>query len=901
MVKLACDQCASKGLPIMPVRYTVVPKDVKPGLPGWASGQRVKEVALGSEFQYALRTMRTGFLYIFYETNKEGSNKWECYAVGEDGCFTIQPSPAAAWPQSTPALACSRHALNTQVHYIVISEPEKCGPTWIAYSEHKWSKETVQGYERNSKLRNKRMQTIHPAQMAAGVKHSHGAIATQATLEDILEYASVAPTGSLPFDRKVSDLSEENGSYSTMDLHRMSTRYPWHLRTGMAEGTIVHMVCRNKGAGKPSEPHVLAMWDAIGIAHELNGYRNDAAGWIKKYGDERELQIAALNNYKGLRNALENQAFSRGEEHVLRGAQDGPLQSAQRELEEKSRTSPDDEYLRKQLDQVRILNSKISAGAPRLSEEFGKSLAGKAWPPYRERIDTDESERVEKKLAEFHAAAAFIVDQRTIPLIRWLEAQLLLDTFNDFDGHNLLDGMVFGEQVAEAIWGIGSCRSGAQKIETWVKECKATVESNLLWRVVALNQMHAREELDEKLNEAVHHKSEQTLASTLTWIGYSAKFMKSIADTYKKAQSVFDANVKAATGTSSAFGASINKVNVHGADKFAITVGDFIFKHFRVDKLGDYASEKIIQHIFSVRAFVNPMESEDLIAKQVAAEKIGRAQTLRRLQATKTFMKLDTREIHTQQTEGLRTAWAKFKVSDDVKAPQAIKDARLAMVVMLIEGVNFSKLLIESKTKNDMKSWLSLLASGMSIGSALMDIATVPIKNMPGMGAETWGYQVVKGWGGVLSGGAAWVGVYLDFEDSKQADAKGYGNLYWLYALKGGLGVANGALTFAVTFTYAAPLVARLTGRAAAGAAIEAVGARAAAIIGLRILGMAAGGWITVGMLGVQVVIWWISPNAIEDWIDHSAFGKKRSTGGYKTAKEQDEKMKKALIEMGLQ
>src|SRR3954468_11137122 len=80
-----------------------------------------------------------------------------------------------------------------------------------------------------------------------------------------------------------------------------------------------------------------------------------------------------------------------------------------------------------------------------------------------------------------------------------------------------------------------------------------------------------------------------------------------------------------------------------------------------------------------------------------------------------------------------------------------------------------------------------------------------------------------------------------------------------------------------------------------AGAAIEAVGARAAAIIGLRILGMAAGGWITVGMLGVQVVIWWISPNAIEDWIDHSAFGKKRSTGGYKTAKEQDEKMKKAL------
>lgn len=71
--------------------------------------------------------------------------------------------------------------------------------------------------------------------------------------------------------------------------------------------------------------------------------------------------------------------------------------------------------------------------------------------------------------------------------------------------------------------------------------------------------------------------------------------------------------------------------------------------------------------------------------------------------------------------------------------------------------------------------------------------------------------------------------------------------------------------------------------------------------IGLRILGMAAGGWITVGLFGIQVVIWIVTPNAIEDWIDHSAFGKKRSTGGYKTVKEQDEKLLAALVEMGFQ
>ncbi|CAJ0705526.1 hypothetical protein LMG19089_03863 [Ralstonia edaphis] len=33
----------------------------------------------------------------------------------------------------------------------------------------------------------------------------------------------------------------------------------------------------------------------------------------------------------------------------------------------------------------------------------------------------------------------------------------------------------------------------------------------------------------------------------------------------------------------------------------------------------------------------------------------------------------------------------------------------------------------------------------------------------------------------------------------------------------------------------------------------------------------------------------------------HSAFGQKRGTGGYKTAKEQDEKLSDALVKMGFQ
>jgi hypothetical protein len=86
----------------------------------------------------------------------------------------------------------------------------------------------------------------------------------------------------------------------------LSTRTPWHLRIGQAAQDVSAMQARcKKPDGGENTPHVLALWDAIGITHELNGYRNDAAGWLKKYGDERELQITAMSAIEGVKKALE--------------------------------------------------------------------------------------------------------------------------------------------------------------------------------------------------------------------------------------------------------------------------------------------------------------------------------------------------------------------------------------------------------------------------------------------------------------------------------------------------------------------------------------------------------------------------------------------------------------------
>jgi hypothetical protein len=268
---------------------------------------------------------------------------------------------------------------------------------------------------------------------------------------------------------------------------------------------------------------------------------------------------------------------------------------------------------------------------------------------------------------------------------------------------------------------------------------------------------------------------------------------------------------------------------------------------------------------------------------------------LRRLAATETFLAASTAEMKTAQAESLRAAWGKFR-SGDSKAPAAMRDARLAVVVMLIEGLNFQKLLAECKTKGDAKSWWSLAASGMTITSGLYDVASVPAKNM--FGAESWSYQKIKLWGGVLSAGATAIGVYLDLKDVEKSKDAGRTGLQFLFLFKVVLGSANLGLIGATTFTYSAPLIGRLTGSPVAAGAARAVGARAAAVIGARILFMSAGMWLTVGTFAIQVFIWVFTDDDLQYWCERCAFGKERDKSWI--PKRQDEEFFKALQAVGV-
>lgn len=134
--------------------------------------------------------------------------------------------------------------------------------------------------------------------------------------------------------------------------------------------------------------------------------------------------------------------------------------------------------------------------------------------------------------------------------------------------------------------------------------------------------------------------------------------------------------------------------------------------------------------------------------------------------------------------------------------------------------------------------------------------------------------------------------------EANRSAAGGRSSLYWLYMAKFGLGATNLTLIAATTFTYSAPLIGRLTGSPVAAGAARAVGARAATIIGGRILFMSAGLWLTIGTFAIQVFIWRFTDDDLQYWCDRCAFGNERDKSW--TPKHQEQEFFKALQAVGV-
>nr|WP_034340672.1 hypothetical protein [Herbaspirillum sp. B39] len=335
-------------------------------------------------------------------------------------------------------------------------------------------------------------------------------------------------------------------------------------------------------------------------------------------------------------------------------------------------------------------------------------------------------------------------------------------------------------------------------------------------------------------------------------------------------------------------------------------LGDAIMRRFRIDSALDYGGEKMIQHLLSIRALVDPADSLQLIRVQSKEEGIARQQTMERLRTARTFLVEDKPEMRTVQAEKLRAAWEGFKNSGT--HTNAVKDIRLNLLVMFIEGGNFAKMMGEFMKKNDKKSWLALAASGMTITAGLFDITATLVKGIAqdaagdfDKGASLWSYQRLKLAGGLLSAGGSAIGAYLDYEEYSKASHRERSSLAALYGLKFAGGAANAIISLATALTYSTPYIRHLTSTSVLILTAKKVGQKEIPFIVARGLLMTMGGSLSIALFGLQVLIWIFDEDELQIWCSLCPFGEKRDTpAGYASHREQMLALNKALVELAL-
>lgn len=879
-----CAQCQATGLPILPVRYAVVPRNVQPALPGWASGERVSSVDVGGDFHYALRLARTGYIYVFYEKNARGNNQWECYSVGQDASLTRFMEWRHARPQETPELHCTRHGpVNTQVHYLVIEQPEKCATAWIAFTQDLWSEDTVREYTGNPQLRNARMQTLHPAQMIAGAKHSHGAIASKETLEQVLEYSPTLSTVVLPYDghtgqdaqvkQTVGTLSREDGSVIDGRLEKMSTRYPWALRPERAEATAVHMQGRAKAAGgKPGTPHVLALWDAVGMAHELNGFRNDAAGWIARYGDERALQLTALTAIQGAQKALETKAGTFSDRMIEQvRAQPDLYEARETRARTMLRANPGDKAAQQELADVLAERAKHQQTSRQGAEDFKRTNIARAWPRYAAKLNRGALDDFQRNSTSFFAQADTLINRRTVPLIRWLEAPLLLDTLEDFHHQNIADGLLFEAVVGDACFGIGSCKAGQTKIDEWVKEAKASTKGNLLWRAIALNQQEGIEVVDAALQH-VYAPSVPLAQNIWDQTGGQIKFNK-LEDLVKKSLTFFNTQMKALHDPSSGI-APVERTR--GLENIFATVGGAWLKPLVTTV--DTINETMLRTLLLVRSGATTTSALALAAWEIRESAQSREELLRRLANANHY--IGAGETMAMQAQAKK--WADLRADAEVPDPKrknfnAARDNRLALVVAVFEAFNLYKTGRKAaETPGSEQIQAQLKAAQLATAAAAIDVMSNFVKGVAQARDLAVTYQVLKGMGGGLSAVASGYGASLDWDAGRKTwHAEDY-RLGAIYFIRSAFQYLGATLTLLTAFSYCSPLIEAFGKRFGERLAGRVLTATAKWLIGMRAALIFSGLEVSIFVLAVSVTIWGFEDDALEKWCNRCAFGSGR-------------------------
>lgn len=918
-----CQNCKKSGLAILPVRYAPVPQIMSKAMPEGIVGPGVMDVAL-SAHHYSLRTLREGWLYLFYEKGARGSNYWEAYRVTEDGRLWKQTIPMPSEPKTDPACAQGGGAVPMDV--IAIEKPEKATKVFIAFSEYPWLKSIFQKYASNAQLRSDRMQVIMPAtwiQTSSGMfgmkkgEAGHATVATPADIDQIVEYQPGLKADWLAPPAKPIAVDEYGRATDDSIWAQEATRYPLHVRqtspSGSASKDLVKLmdeIGKNVG-GTPHKPMLLALWDGVGIAHELAGFHNDPAGVLMRYTSAQELRVAATQSIEAAERAVRSGAAL--SESMLRqgimaaglGGYEGMglmMPGAQEQIEKAGQLTPAE---------------KQTAGN-KAWRKYQASIKGGKWP----NSFSTWFDQVTGKCEQLQL-------QRVPDRDAWLSADTFRHALNDYDPDDAGDGMAFHGVIDEAYAGLPATDAGLRIVEKLINNMDPMDERSYFWRAFAYNQTDVRQDLKIFLTRVQATKNESLVDQAASW--YEAKqaslyldlaYLKSFVKFYEKVEDIFK-HERAGSATE-------RPLKALGIERLTLWSGRALVTVF--GPISRSVGGILIKGALMVRGGLVLEDAKRIVVRLAAWEGQMDTAMSKAIQEVKAKNpSLNPMQIRAQAYVALadddrgvlvRRLYEEAQLTPNATRDKAAASVKISGALFIIEMMNYFLLWTKpNKTSDDelaiASGTLSLVGSGLNVYNKWLSSF--------GKSAASATLASIKVAASCLGGVSSFISVWID--KNKIQSGREAGNLKQtiFYGFKAAVDFASGTATVLTAVSSSAPLLmrsaglspgkvrflgrisagmagaqARIEGRAAglAGAKLEAY-VESTVTKGMRIYAgetvaaglaaeVSAGGWLMLSGRLILIATGWevavvltvitliynyFTPNGLEIWLSSSPFG----------------------------
>lgn len=161
-----CEYCDKRGVPIFPVRYAVVSSSA--GAPQPSNKPAIELPAATA--QYTLRTLRSGYLYVYDEARK----RWDDYFVTQDGYFFKFSGQAKGIPPVLPdkPFNCPDEGHRAVASCITIPDAKRATKVWLTFSDVQWT-EDVRKRNEDASYRSKHMRCVDVKAFTASVDAKH--------------------------------------------------------------------------------------------------------------------------------------------------------------------------------------------------------------------------------------------------------------------------------------------------------------------------------------------------------------------------------------------------------------------------------------------------------------------------------------------------------------------------------------------------------------------------------------------------------------------------------------------------------------------------------------------------------------------------------------------------------